>query len=228
MRERLAGIFYWANVRSWVRLILLWSTSRDIQGRANVPRRGAFILASNHFSVGDPPIITGTLPRRIAWMTKEELFHVPLLGILYRLFGCVPVRRFEADLKALRLSQDVLRRGRVLGMFPEGTRSGGKGLTRGEPGTALIALRSGVPVVPVAIWGTENVKLPRDFFRRTRVHLRFGEPFTLPRRPRLAKEDVERGTEAIMKSIAQLLPPQFRGVYADIAPQQRAATKGKK
>ena len=228
MRELLTRAFYWFNVRTWVRLILFWATSQDVEGREKIPRKGALILASNHFSVGDPPILTGVIPRRIAWMAKQELFDVPVLGILYRVFGCVPVRRFEADLKALRESQDVLRRGLVLGMFPEGTRSAGKGLKKGEPGTALIALRSGAPVLPVGIWGTENVKLPRDFFRRTRVHIRYGEPFTLPRPHRITKEDVEQGTETIMKRIADLLPERFRGAYGESTSPPAQATVNRK
>jgi 1-acyl-sn-glycerol-3-phosphate acyltransferase len=97
-------------------------------------------------------------------------------------------------------------------MFPEGTRSGGK-LGVGEPGTALIALRTGAPILPVAIWGTEHVKLPRYLLRRTRVHLRFGKPYHLPRTTRITKEDVVRGTEEIMRHIADLLPQEYRGSY---------------
>lgn len=223
MRDRLLAVFYWLNVLTWVRLVLLIVTSQKVEGRENIPRRGPFILASNHFSVGDPPILTGIVPRRISWMAKRELFQVPVIGWLYYMFGCVPVRRFEADLKALRMSQEVLRRGHVLGMFPEGTRSAGRGLKKGEPGTAVIALRTGVPVLPVAIWGTENVKLPRDLFRRTHVWVRFGQLFALPASGRVTKQQVEEGTELIMRRIAELLPAEFRGVYSDVESKPAAA-----
>jgi 1-acyl-sn-glycerol-3-phosphate acyltransferase len=225
VRDRLLTAFYWLNVLTWVKLVLLIVTSQHIEGRENIPRKGPIILACNHFSVGDPPILTGIVPRRISWMAKQELFQTPVIGWLYNMFGCVPVRRFEADLKALRMSQEVLQRGHVLGMFPEGTRSAGRGLKKGEPGTAVIALRTGVPVLPVAIWGTENVKLPRDLFRRTRVWVRFGQPFTLPITKRLTKEQVEESTELIMRRIAALLPVEFRGVYSDVEPKP-AATAG--
>ncbi len=164
-------------------------------------------------------MLTGITPRRIVWMTKQELFDIPLFGILYHLFGCIPVRRFEADLRALRRAQEALRRGLVLGMFPEGTRSGESGLGQGEPGTALIAMRTNTPILPVAIWGTEGIKLPRDFFRRTEVHVRYGEPFYLPKPERITKETVERGAEIIMRRIAELLPQRYRGIYADTEPQ---------
>ncbi len=218
MINRLQGLFYWFCVHTWVRLILLIVTSRDIKGRENIPREGGVILTSNHFSVGDPPILTGVFPRRLAWMAKQELFDIPVFGKLYNMGGFIPVRRFEGDLHALRLSQRALRRGLVLGMFPEGTRSGGR-LGRGEPGSALIALRTGAPILPVAIWGTENAKLPRDLLRRTHVNIRYGEPFRLPESTRVTKEQVAAGTEEIMTRIAALLPAQYRGAYAQKPPR---------
>jgi 1-acyl-sn-glycerol-3-phosphate acyltransferase len=220
MIDRLQTIFYWLNVWTWIRLALRIVTSRDVRGLENIPRKGGLILACNHFSVGDPPILTGTFPRRIVWMAKQELFDIPLAGRLYSMGGFIPVRRFEGDLRAIRRSQAVLRRGHVLGMFPEGTRSGGK-LGVGEPGTALIALRTGAPILPAAIWGTEHVKLPRDLFRRTRAQVRFGEPFQLSQPARVTKEDVVAGTEEIMRRIAKLLPEKYRGVYEATATAQR-------
>ena len=213
MRNLFHAFYYWINVLTWIRLIMLLVIRRDVQGVERLPRRGGLILASNHLNLADPPIITAVMPRRIVWMTKQELFDIPVFGVLYHLFGCIPVRRFEADLRALRRSQDALRRGLMLGMFPEGTRSGESGLGRGEPGTAILAMRTNTPVQPVAIWGTEGMKLPRDFFRRTTVHVRFGEPFLLPRPQRLTKEAVEAGTETIMRRIAEMLPERYRGIY---------------
>jgi len=223
MRRLAASVFYYFNL-SWTLALLMLVSSRDIQGRENVPRRGALIVASNHLSNGDPPVLTVAVPRRIAWMTKAEWFETPIIGQLLRLGGMIPVRRFEADLQALRRAQHVLRDGGVLAMFPEGTRGGDKGLRAGEPGTALIALRTDTPIVPIAIWGTEHVKLPRDLFRRTRVHIRFGKPFTLEASKRITRDDVARGTEAIMREIAALLPERHRGIYKD-APTEVAAAK---
>ncbi len=96
----------------------------------------------------------------------------------------------------------------------EGTRSGGR-LGPGEPGTALIALRTGAPVLPAAIWGTEHVKLPRDLLRRTKAHVRFGEPYRLPHPGRITGEAIAAGTDEIMRRIAELLPVEYRGEYAD-------------
>jgi 1-acyl-sn-glycerol-3-phosphate acyltransferase len=177
-------------------------------------------------NLADPPILTSLMPRRIVWLTKQELFDIPVFGFLYHLFGCLPVRRFEADLKALRRSQETLKRGLVLGMFPEGTRSGEQGLGVAEPGTALIAMRTHSPILPVAIWGTEGVKLPRDFFRRTTVHVRYGETFYLERPARLTKEAVEEGAQEIMRRIAALLPERYRGIYGSGAPRSLESVGG--
>ena len=207
-------MFYWLNVWTWIRATLWVVTSRDVVGMENIPRKGALIFTCNHFSVGDPPLLVGIFPRRIVWMAKQELFDAPVFGKLYNMGGFIPVRRFEGDLRAIRRSQDALRRGNVLGMFPEGTRSGGR-LGPGEPGTALIALRTGAPVLPAAIWGTEHVRLPRDLLRRTNAHVRFGEPYRLPRPGRITREAIAAGTDEIMRRIADLLPAEYRGEYVD-------------
>jgi 1-acyl-sn-glycerol-3-phosphate acyltransferase len=226
LRHLFHTLYYWVNVKTWVRLLISICIKRDVTGLENVPKKGALILVSNHLNIGDPPLLTYITPRRVAWMTKQELFDIPVFGILYHLFGCIPVRRFEADLKALRRSQEALRRGLVLGMFPEGTRGPEQGLGRGEPGTALLALRTDTPILPAAIWGTENMKLPRDFFRRTSVHVVYGQPFRLPKPARITKEAVTEGTETIMRKIAELLPERYRGIYAGSEASQPMEPKG--
>ncbi len=226
IKDFLTALFYDLNML-WIHALLWLNCRRDIRGLENVPRKGAFILACNHLNNADPPLLTEATPRRIAWMAKMEWFSTPVVGGLFRLAGMVPVRRFEADLQALRKAQGVLKTGHALGMFPEGTRSRTGQLGQGEPGSALIALRSGAPVVPVAIWGTEKVKLPRDVLRRNHATISFGRPFTLPRPGRITKEDVLAGTETIMRHIAALLPPEYRGTYADAAaPPVTAAAEG--
>ena len=201
----------------FVRLcVYIWS-QREVLGLENVPRQGPAILASNHLSLADPPLLAALVRRRLIYMAKLELWSTPIIGPLYRLYDCIPVRRFDADVGALRRAEKVLREGHVLVMFPEGTRSGRPGLGKGYPGTAAIALRSGAPIVPVGVSGTETVSLPRCFLRRTRVRIAFGRPFTLPRGQRLTTELAEEGTERIMKEIAALLPEAYRGTYAGTA-----------
>ncbi|HUF53945.1 MAG TPA: lysophospholipid acyltransferase family protein [Dehalococcoidia bacterium] len=220
MTRLISRLVYYFHL-SWVRVLLAIITTRDVKGMKNVPKKGPLILASNHMSNGDPPVITGSFPRPIAWLTKAEWFKTPFVGWQFRLAGMIPVRRFEADLGALRQAQRLLEDGGVLGMFPEGTRGGDRGLQRGEPGSALVALRSGAPILPAAIWGTEHVKLPGHLFRRTHTHLRFGKPFKLERSgSKITRQDVELGTERIMREIAALLPEQWRGLYRDETPAE--------
>jgi len=201
-------------------LILLVWTRKQVVGLENVPRRGPLILASNHVNLLDPPLLAVLMPRRIIYMGKVELWETPIIGPLYTLAGFIPVQRFGADLAALRKAEKVLRQNQVLGMFPEGTRSRKPGLSKGQPGTAIIALRSGAPIVPVAVTGTAGVAVPRSFFRITRVGVVFGKPFELPKGRRLNTELVEQCTERIMKEIALLLPEEYRGVYAELVANQ--------
>jgi 1-acyl-sn-glycerol-3-phosphate acyltransferase len=224
MIKLLTSFFYWANV-SWMRAILFFDTSRDVKGKENVPRKGPLILVSNHLNNADPPILGSVTPRQVSFLTKQEWFKTPVVGVMFKLAGMIPVRRFAADLHALRAAQKLLEDGGCLGMFAEGTRSKDGVMHEAEPGTALIALRTGAPVQPVAIWGTEGVKLPKDMLlSRTKVHVRFGKPFTLARPQRITREDVERGTETIMRAVAALLPEKYRGYYADKPAERKAGT----
>lgn len=223
MKMFLSGIWYYLNL-AWVRLLLFFITTREITGRENVPKRGALIVVCNHLNNADPPILTASIPRRLFWLTKIEWFETPIIGRMFRMACMIPVRRFEADLKALRTCEKITKQGHALGMFPEGHRSDTGALIAAEPGSALIALRTGAPVLPVAIWGTEKVKLPRDIIGRTHAHLRIGKPFTLARKEKVSREDVLEATDTIMKAIAALLPEKYRGVYSEGAPSPRAVT----
>ncbi len=217
MSSLVHAVWYWTNVFIWIRPVIWINTKHRVTGLEKVPRKGPLILACNHLNEADPGILSALIPRRIAWMTKRELFDIPFWGLHYRLYGAIPVRRFEADLAALHKSEQALRRGLVLGMFPEGTRSRTGGLGKGYPGTALIALRTGAPILPVAIWGTEHIRLPRAFLQRTPVWLAIGEPFSLSKPERIRTPIVQEATDLIMAKIARLLPPQYRGVYAQAA-----------
>jgi 1-acyl-sn-glycerol-3-phosphate acyltransferase len=226
MKKILRSIFYAINI-SWVRALLFLDTSRDVKGKENVPRKGPLIIVSNHLNNADAPILTAEMPREVSWLTKAEWFKTPFIGWMFGAGGMIPVRRFEADLHALREAQLRLKDGGCLGMFPEGTRSKDRILHVGEPGTAIIALRTGAPVVPIAIWGTEIVKLPKDMvLKRTKVHVRFGKPYSLQRPERITRDEVDRATAIIMKSIAALLPEKYRGAYASPEPPVSKVSAG--
>jgi 1-acyl-sn-glycerol-3-phosphate acyltransferase len=151
-------------------------------------------------------------------MAKKEMIDTPVFGLAFRAWGAFPVRRFEADLGALRRAVDVVRSGEALMMFPEGTRSRTGKLTKGHPGTALVAYRSGAPVLPVAITGTEGIRWPWFVLKLrgvARIRVVIGEPFVLPPVARIDAAAAQQGTDEIMRHIAALLPPEYRGVYAE-------------
>ncbi len=198
------------------------------EGLENIPKEGPFILASDHISWFDIPLVSVRVPRITHYMAKIELFGVPVLGGILRWLGAFPVRRGEGDREALRTAQRVLHEGHLLIIFPEGHRSGGH-LIEGKSGTALIALRAEVPVVPVAVYGTEQIlKGPRIGPFAPRITVRYGKPFRLqPETGRHTRDDVVNGINEIMLQIADLMPPEYRGIYANgiPAPANEAPTE---
>jgi 1-acyl-sn-glycerol-3-phosphate acyltransferase len=190
-----------------------------VTGIENVPLEGPLVIASNHLNDADPGIIATNFPRRIIYLAKIELFKVPVLGSFMRAYGALPVRRNEADLAALRRAAEVLDEGKVVCIFPEGTRSAGEArMKEAWPGAALIALRSNAPVLPIALTGSQELALPRMFLRplrRYEVQMKVGAPFYLPRPARINSEAAREGTRLIMEHIAALLPPSYRGYYGE-------------
>lgn len=198
---------------------LVYCRNFEVVGREHVPPEGPLIVASNHLNNADPPAVALAISCRYpTYMAKREMISWPILGPAFRAFGAFPVRRGEADLSALRAATEVVKGSAMLIMFPEGTRSRTGGLGRGHPGTAIIALRTGAPVLPVAVTGTEGVRWPWIFLKPLSIrHVRvtIGEPFRLPPVERINSEAIAQATDIIMRRIAALLPPQYRGIYAD-------------
>jgi 1-acyl-sn-glycerol-3-phosphate acyltransferase len=198
-------------------------TRLHVEGVEHIPATGGIILVSNHLSMMDILAIAVPCKRLLHFMGKAELFRIPAIGFILRLVGGFPVRRGEGDREALRLAGELLAAGQVLVMFPEGHRSDYHALQPGHSGVALIAMRSGAPIVPIGVSGTERVGPLRLGLFAPHVRVAFGEPFTLPSSGRRTREDLERGTDLIMRRIAALLPPAYRGVYADAAATPVAA-----
>lgn len=199
-------------------LFTIYIRKFEVVGREHVPLEGPLVLASNHVNNVDPPAITLAVPRFPMFMAKREMITWPILGPAIRMFGAFPVRRGGADLSAIRAASDVVNEGNMVVMFPEGTRSRTGGLTKGHPGTALIALRTGAPILPVAVTGTETILWPWLFIKPLsikHVKVTIGEPFRLPPVERIDGAAAAEATGVIMRRIAALLPPQHRGVYAD-------------
>ncbi len=145
----------------------------ELKGSRNVPSDGGLIIASNHVAAGDPPLLGSACPREVHFMAKKELFKPPL-GLLIKRLNAFPVDREGFDLDSIKNSLELLRLGHVLLMFPEGTRSRDGRLGEPKPGVAMIALKAGVPIVPVFIANTRRAWLNRLSGKRLLVH--FGEP----------------------------------------------------
>lgn len=192
----------------------------EFVGREHVPKDGPLIVASNHLNNADPPFLARALGRPPIFMAKKEMVEMPVFGLAFRAWGVFPVRRGEPDRAALRAAEDVLRRGEVLLMFPEGTRSRTGSMNHAHPGTGLIALRTGAPILPMAITGSEGIRWPHCFLKPLsvrRVLITIGEPFTLPPVERINTESARDATEQIMRHVATLLPSEYRGVYGEQA-----------
>ncbi|MCU0505388.1 MAG: 1-acyl-sn-glycerol-3-phosphate acyltransferase [Chloroflexi bacterium] len=201
-------------------------TRVDMGPLDGLPTEGPLIIASNHLSNADPPLIaswlTPALGRAVHWMAKQEALDWPIAGPFLKANGAFGIRRGAADTDAFRLAKRVLDDGRVLGTFPEGRRSHTGALERGKEGVALLAIRTGAPILPVAVWGTERLWPVGNTFPHPggRVHLRVGPPFVLDRRTVDGKrEDLPAVADRLMEGIAILLPPAYRGVYGEVAPE---------
>lgn len=176
-----------------------------VEGEENIPTHGGAIIAPNHISLWDPPLMGAALSRRIHFMAKEELFSYPVFSWIITRLKAFPVKRGAADRNAIRTAVTLLEQGELVGLFPEGTR-GKKGvLGPAEPGVLMIAVKANVPIIPVAIIGTDKVgRFPILF---PRFIVRFGKPLTVPP-GKLSREETEVQGRRVMAEIAALLVRQ--------------------
>src|SRR5579859_1956986 len=212
--------WFWVGLRSVARFIYILKLNLRVIGRENVPKEGAFIIASNHLSWMDVPLVPSFIKRKVVYMAKEELFYGKV-GWIVRLLGAFPVKRGEADRQSLRAADTQLKAGKIFMIFPEGTRSKTRQLGKGHVGLGMIALRAGVPVVPVAIWGSEYT------FKKLRppVTISYGKPLLLaPKGKKIIREDIEEATTEVMRAIAAMMPPEYRGMYGNGSAHSPAET----
>jgi 1-acyl-sn-glycerol-3-phosphate acyltransferase len=170
-------------------------------GEERVPATGGFIVAANHRSFLDPPMLGAWFPRIIHYMAKKELFSIPVLGWLIKRVHAFPVDRDRADLGAIKSALRIIKEGGVVGIFPEGTRNlDGEAKARG--GAVLIAATAGCPVIPVALVGTQYAVRR---LRASDVQVRIGEPMVFQgsaRKP--TKAEIERWTQELTQNIERL------------------------
>jgi 1-acyl-sn-glycerol-3-phosphate acyltransferase len=203
-----------AIITSW----LLWVFGPGrLEGLENVPRQGAALVVANHCSNLDPLFVGYAVGHRtdrlVHFMAKEEMRRWPVIGFLARSAGVFFVRRGEGDRAAQRIALDLLADDRMVGVFPEGTRSRDGQLRDGRAGAALLAIRTGVPILPVGLAGTNAIFPGRSRWpHRNRITIRIGLPLTLAHQPDgLDRQALREGTDRIMRAIAALLPEEQRG-----------------
>jgi 1-acyl-sn-glycerol-3-phosphate acyltransferase len=192
-----------------------------LTGLENIPRGTPYVAAVNHISIYDPPLLLGFWPEILQAIGAVDVFDKPLQGKLLRLYGTVPVHRGQYDRELIEAILLMLRAGFPVMIAPEGGLSHALAMRRAKPGIGYILDEACVPVVPVGITGTTDDFLRSALqLRRLQLEMRVGEPFTLPplegrgAARRLARQ---HNADLVMQRIAGLLPPPYRGVYADSA-----------
>ncbi|MCX5998884.1 MAG: lysophospholipid acyltransferase family protein, partial [Chloroflexi bacterium] len=201
-----------------------------VRNRIKALPEGPVVVASNHLSWIDIPLLGVTVPRRIAFMGKVEYFRSRFHRFILWTFDGFPVERGKVDRTALARAEEAVRNGCALGIFPEGTRSRTFQLQKGHLGTAFIALRNDAFILPVGISGTEKIRHRyqnrQQLLYRPDVLVNIGEPFKLPRvEGSPNRKELQSSTETIMLRVAALLPEDYRGVYRDILATEQDGTR---
>jgi 1-acyl-sn-glycerol-3-phosphate acyltransferase len=193
---------------------LLFRRRLRIEGLEHAGDAGPLLIASNHLSNLDPALLGGYTPGTNFAMAKRELYRNRLLTWLWAGCNCFPVDRGAADRWALRTALEVLEGGGRLIVWVEGTRAVAPGMKRAEPGVGFLVRRTGSPVLPVAVWGTERALVKgRRWIRRVPITIRYGTPFNVEL-DGPARRDNQVVADAVALRIAALLPEEYRGVYA--------------
>jgi len=200
-----------------IRFLMRNLTRTTFEGVKYLPASGPLIIATNHLSRIDIPVlfINPVRPDLTALVTTKYKAYPIIKWFVHSAEG-VWLDRETADFTAFRTAADKLKQGGAMGISPEGTRSKDGGLLPGKPGTILLALKSNAPIVPVGLVGTETAAYKLTHFQRPEIHARFGPAFTIPELSRENRdEELKYWTDEIMCRIAVVLPPAYRGFYAD-------------
>jgi len=190
----------------------------DLPELKKVPLHGPLILVGNHVNFLESPVIIPHLdPREVVGLAKRESWDNPLLSFLFNQWEVIPIDRGTVDRDAFRQSIDVLAMGKMLAVFPEGTRSKDGCLLQGKPGIVALAMRSKAPLLPMAFYGYEDFWPRLKSFRRTDFHIKVGKPFRLDcGGEALSREVRQAATDEIMYKIAELLPERYHGYYKGV------------
>jgi 1-acyl-sn-glycerol-3-phosphate acyltransferase len=205
-------------LRGVTKLLTFLLLRAEVSGLENFPRYGPAVIVFNHLGDTDAVLMMATLPFKspAEGIGKIELNEHGLVGPVFRAYGIIWVHRGQPDRRALRAALDALAEGRMVSLAPEGRQSVIGGLEEGNAGAAFLALKSGAPIVPVAMTGTENSNIYGHLkqWKRAPVTLVVGKPFFLPRHPQGDRQKtLQEGTRLIMQTLAGMLPESYRGKY---------------
>ncbi len=183
------------------------------------PMHGPVIAIANHTGQIEVPMLFAHLqPRKLTGWAKIEAWDNWFLYWVFGVWGAIPVRRGAADMNALKLALKALEEGKIFGLAPEGTRNKTGKLIRAMPGTVIIALHSGAPIIPIAHWGGEVYLKNLKRLKRTDFHIRIGKPFTINVHGlKVTGEIRQEIVDDMMYELAKLLPEEYRGVYSDLS-----------
>ncbi len=178
MRYRIARAIVWILIR----ILYTYTGGIRFEGRENIPKKGGVLVTPNHISDADPPTVGFALPRPCYFMAKEELFAIRFWGPIIRLLHGFPVKRYSADRAALRYTEERLKEGEVVVVFPEGKMSEDGKLDELLPGALLVAQRANVPIVPTILFYTD-ILMPYGELKPRRIGrpiiVRFGKPIMM-------------------------------------------------
>lgn len=205
------------RLRAIFRFLFRVLTRVEVIGLEKVPLSGGCILATNHLSRLDPPLLFMLIERNdLTALVADKYQKIPFISWFVNTLKGIWLHREDADFGALKDARRYLQQGGLLGIAPEGTRSRSKGLQPGKPGVAYLADKAGVPVVPAAVSGTEGAIFKILTLRRPKIRAVFGDPIQFPPVDRERRDEMlQRHTDEILCRIAALLPAEYRGVYAD-------------
>ncbi len=207
------AVWSWKAIHAFTTAVKPIFCRLRVEGRENIPATGGCVLTCNH-TMGPDFLVIGYLsPRQVYFMVKAELMEANRwLGKFLRYNGCFPVRRGDGDMGAVQHAIDLVRSGRVLGMFPEGTRSRSGKLQRGRSGAAYVAIHAQAPIVPAIVINSEPIFQRSNYLSlkpRVDVLARVGAPLPPPSDPH-DRRALRSYTRAIMAAMAELLPPSLR------------------
>ncbi len=188
---------YWAG-HTFYRVLFGLSGGVRVHGREHLPKNGAFLICANHCSLLDPPLIGTSMPMEIAYLAKKQLFKYPVLGSILRVVGAIPIDRSRLGRDTIRIMLRMLKAGRPMLLFPEGTRSRNGQFGEGKIGIGFLARMAGVAVVPTFIQNTW--RWPRTWGRHHRIAVHFGAPL-----PAAWMTKVSRDKDGYQKIVAEIM-----------------------